>query len=520
MKLFNHCYFLLFNFVLLTYLAKCTIASKILFLSPVATKSHKNVFDPLIDALATRGHELTVISPMKTSKVPSVKEIVPVNLEGVMGTMKDAFELRQAGPLSFLTSINFTTIEFTCNTMYEMEEVKWIMKHEKFDLIILNGMICQCAYGLVAHFKAPYMLVTTMPASAHLASSQGHRFPPSFVPEPYLPLSQKMTFLERGLNLAVSSFIPVLGRYYYNPRMEAMYRKYVPSAPGVTETDRDASMILMNSHYSLTYPRPLLPNVVEVGGMHCRPGQALPKDLDDFISGAKDGVILFSLGSIVKAKNMPESTRKAFINVFAKLKQRVIWKWEVETMEDLPKNVKLIRWAPQQDILAHKNIRLFITHGGLLSTQEAVYHGVPLIDLNMGQAEKNGFCLTLEIMDLSEQKLEAAVTKILTEPKFKENAQTLSKIYRDQIETPLERAVFWTEYVIRHKGAHHMQSASKDLNFFQYHSIDVISFILLSTLTILWLLKYLLWNVILCKCICRIFKHKRTAKVDHAKKSK
>lgn len=70
-------------------------------------------------------------------------------------------------------------------------------------------------------------------------------------------------------------------------------------------------------------------------------------------------------------------------------------------------------------------------------------------DLNMGQAEKNGFCLTLEIMDLSEQKLEAAVTKILTEPKFKENAQTLSKIYRDQIETPLERAVFWTEYVIR-----------------------------------------------------------------------
>lgn len=177
---------------------------------------------------------------------------------------QDAFELRQAGPLSFLTSINFTTIEFTCNTMYEMEEVKWIMKHEKFDLIILNGMICQCAYGLVAHFKAPYMLVTTMPASAHLASSQGHRFPPSFVPEPYLPLSQKMTFLERGLNLAVSSFIPVLGRYYYNPRMEAMYRKYVPSAPGVTETDRDASMILMNSHYSLTYPRPLLPNVVEV----------------------------------------------------------------------------------------------------------------------------------------------------------------------------------------------------------------------------------------------------------------
>ena len=65
-----------------------------------------------------------------------------------------------------------------------------------------------------------------------------------------------------------------------------------------------------------------------------------------------------------------------------------------------------------------------MTHGGLLSTQEAVYHGVPLLgipifadqDLNMNQAEAQGYALTLEVLELSEEILEEKLTKLLTEP--------------------------------------------------------------------------------------------------------
>ncbi len=100
------------------------------------------------------------------------------------------------------------------------------------------------------------------------------------------------------------------------------------------------------------------------------------------MSTAKDGFIVFSLGSIVKASHMPESVRVAFVKTFAKLKQKVIWKWEKdEGMSDLSDNVKLVKWLPQQDLLGHPNIRLFITHGGLLSTEEAVYHGVPVLGM-------------------------------------------------------------------------------------------------------------------------------------------
>ena len=59
--------------------------------------------------------------------------------------------------------------------------------------------------------------------------------------------------------------------------------------------------------------------------------------------------------------------------------------------------------------------------------------------------------------------------------RFRENAKRLSGIYLDQPLTPLQQAVYWTEYVIRHKGAPHMRSAALDLTWYQYFLIDVIT---------------------------------------------
>ena len=51
----------------------------------------------------------------------------------------------------------------------------------------------------------------------------------------------------------------------------------------------------------------------------------------------------------------------------------------------------------------------------------------------------------------------------------------VSRVLQDQKESPKERAVWWTEYVVRHKGALHMEYAGKKLSLLQYVMIDVIA---------------------------------------------
>jgi glucuronosyltransferase len=63
----------------------------------------------------------------------------------------------------------------------------------------------------------------------------------------------------------------------------------------------------------------------------------------------------------------------------------------------------------------------------------------------------------------------------------------LSKIHHDQPLKPLEQAVFWIEFVMRHKGAKHLRPAVHDLTWFQYHSLDVIGFLLACVGTVIFI---------------------------------
>lgn len=101
----------------------------------------------------------------------------------------------------------------------------------------------------------------------------------------------------------------------------------------------------------------------------------------------------------------------------------------------------------------------------------------------MRQAEILGFGVKGEILDLTEAKLTTLVRRILDEPLYIKKAKELSNVFRDQPETSLERAIFWTEYILRHKGAYHLRSAALNLNWIQYHCLDVVIFLAVISIT-------------------------------------
>ncbi len=124
----------------------------------------------------------------------------------------------------------------------------------------------------------------------------------------------------------------------------------------------------------------MAPNMQYIGTLHCKPPNVLPKDVENtFESSGDDGVILVSFGSYILGKNMKESVLQVLLKTFGQLKQKVVWKWENETMVGQPDNVKLLKWVPQQDVLGHPKTKLFITHAGQSSFQESLCHKKPVV---------------------------------------------------------------------------------------------------------------------------------------------
>ena len=115
--------------------------------------------------------------------------------------------------------------------------------------------------------------------------------------------------------------------------------------------------MLSNSHAVTHEPQPLLENIVHVGGIHIKETKPLPKDLQSFMDAAPQGVVLVSFGSSLTPSSMSAETKQEFIEAFRELKLPVIWKWD-EEIKDLPSNVLLSKWLPQQDLLAHPNLKV------------------------------------------------------------------------------------------------------------------------------------------------------------------
>jgi hypothetical protein len=76
-----------------------------------------------------------------------------------------------------------------------------------------------------------------------------------------------MTFLQRFLNFGMTLVIEALLKFYYEPYMTALYREKLgqDDIPTVSEILANASLILSNGHFSLSGPRPYLPDVIDVG---------------------------------------------------------------------------------------------------------------------------------------------------------------------------------------------------------------------------------------------------------------
>lgn len=336
------------------------------------------------------------------------------------------FALGEKNPFVLFPFLSDMLTDLT-RAFFEHPSVQKLMaSEEKFDLVIVQELFFEAHKGLANHFGASLMTFSTIGAGTWTNILIGNPGPPSYIPDTLLGFSSNMNFCERLYNSIFNLYTSLLINFQTLPNQKVIYDKYFPNAPDFYDTIYNSSILLLNSHPTLHQPVPYVPNMVDIGGFHVKPPKALPKDLQNFLDEAKEGVVYFSMGSNLKSVQFPTEKRDAFLKTFAKLKEKVLWKWEDDVLPGQPENVKLSKWLPQQDILAHPNVKLFITHGGLLSTTETLYHGVPVLSipvtgdqkLNAQYVASQGYGIMIPYQDVTEEVLTRKLQEILTDDKY------------------------------------------------------------------------------------------------------
>ena len=110
---------------------------------------------------------------------------------------------------------------------------------------------------------------------------------------------------------------------------------------------------------------------------------------------------------------------------------------------------------------------------------------------NAIRKEYKRFGIAMDIYKFTSDELYTNVLKILNDPSYKRRISLASEIFRSAPQLPAERAAYWIEHVIKF-GSDHLQSAAKELNFFQFYMLDAMAMCLAVGTLLLVLLKKLL----------------------------
>jgi len=251
--------------------------ARILALFLMSSRSMRNILDSLVEELAHRGHQITVVSPIPSNSSKNIRHICGEDAHAKTDKVPNMFETRANRESSnpFFDIVDF--LDGICRNQLEMPEVQQLLD-EPFDLVMVNLLFNECAYGLASQFKVPIIGISPQSSVAWMSSAMGAPVPPSFVPIYLRGLTHRMTFLERVDNFYTYLWSYCWRQFFYLPKIERVYRDYFPGAISVNEFESKLiNLVLMNSHPVLNYPRPLMPNMIEVGGMHCKQAKPLSK---------------------------------------------------------------------------------------------------------------------------------------------------------------------------------------------------------------------------------------------------
>ncbi|XP_035682287.1 UDP-glucuronosyltransferase 1-2-like [Branchiostoma floridae] len=504
------------------FLQSCqpAVGKKVLLVPVPFAESHWMAQASLGRALVNRGHVVTALMSEDSLAERRSAEFLfetfddhgtRARLKALESQVSNAAEMSLVGVIQAVSMLPLEMAKH-CDFLFGDGELLQRLRESRYGAVVTDPFF-PCGAILAAHLRVPHVVhLRSNPYRIDLAAT-GVPQPPAYVPDSLLPFTDHMTFLQRTQNVVVSSLVSLLSQWILGSNFDGLVRKFVGEDETLLSAISRADLWLYQTDNVLDFPAPSMPNMIQVGGLNVREVVPLAADLETFVqSSGEDGVVVVSFGSIVKT--MPTDRAEVWAAALARLRQKVVWRYTGEKPAGLGNNTKA-GWLPQNDLLGHPKTRAFVTHAGYNGVSEALHHGVPMVCVpffgdqpsNAARVVARGLGVKVEFSTVTTDELYQTILHVLTNNSYQDTAARLSHLHRDQPQSPMKRAVWWIEHVIKHGGLPHLRARAVDLPWYQYHLLDVAAFLLAVCAAVLGTVWYS------CAFVCRLCYRKGSGKL-------
>ncbi|KAG1706211.1 UDP-glucuronosyltransferase 2B20 [Nymphon striatum] len=443
------------NYGKILVLAVCfSLAScyKILIGTSFASPSHLIPLATLAEELIARGHQITFVLPKEFSVIPQeAKKLILAKAANPTAVFGSKADLTLWQMMSMFASSSSDNCEYVSSD----KQLKKHLNSATYDLAIVSTINQECLLVTIRQYQKniPFIMYHPgFPMSSMIAKVTGISvWDAAYNPGAPQDSTEIMKFEERFVNFFIRLLMSALFNAIGIPNNRILTRNLGPEHEDANNIQSNASFLFISSNFEFDYP-------------------------------------------------VPNDTRHYH-----------------DWLSSMP--------TTQASSKSHPNTKVIISHGGFMTLQETIYHGVPYLGLpihgsksdrkrNIRLAEYRGIGRKLDFDNLTKEDITEKLHDLVNNKRYRENAKRISGYMKDQMFTPKERAVFYTEYAIRHHGAEHFKSYARNLTFVQIHSIDVISFILICAFLLLGIFYLIVkFTFKTSRCIFRFFFKSKKTKV-------
>ncbi|NWQ66316.1 UD18 glucuronosyltransferase, partial [Neopipo cinnamomea] len=277
----------IFLLLLLLLLPGPSAGGKLLVVPMVG--SHWLSMQEVVEELSRRGHEVVVVVPevswqMETSQAYKVVSYpVTQPLEELDGSFRDYVDAHLRGlpfPLNVLdiyrSSVHvFSTFFGQCKDLFRSRETLKALNQSGFDAV-LTDPVFMCGATLANHLSLPFVFfMRGFGCNLHFEAPQCPS-PLSYVPRLFTFNSDRMTFLQRVENALVSLLELKYCDGFYEEALK-FSSEILQRDVSITDLVNSASIWLLRFDFVFEYVRPVMPNMVFVGGINCAKKKPLAK---------------------------------------------------------------------------------------------------------------------------------------------------------------------------------------------------------------------------------------------------